>query len=143
MKASISIQRPTVWNTWGGTTKEYDVDVDPRKLEAYGVTLQQVITALGNANVNAAVVLPGQISPELINEGDLPDFLHIVIDGSVEMYGTDNGRETTIDILQPVTTFILAAVIRDERYLKSARTLSPGFTMGVNSYVRVSESGFL
>ncbi len=39
-------------NTWGGTTKEYDVDVDPRKLEAYGVTLQQVITALGNANVN-------------------------------------------------------------------------------------------
>ena len=39
-------------NTWGGTTKEYDVDVDPRKLESYGVTLQQVITALGNANVN-------------------------------------------------------------------------------------------
>ena len=39
-------------NTWGGTTKEYDVEIDPRKLEAYGVTLQQVITALGNANVN-------------------------------------------------------------------------------------------
>ena len=39
-------------NTWGGTTKEYDVEVDPRKLEAYGVTLQQVISALGNANVN-------------------------------------------------------------------------------------------
>ncbi len=39
-------------NTWGGTTKEYHVDVDPQKLEAYGVTLQQVISALGNANVN-------------------------------------------------------------------------------------------
>jgi cobalt-zinc-cadmium resistance protein CzcA len=39
-------------NTWGGTTKEYDVEIDPRRLEAYGVTLQQVITALGNANVN-------------------------------------------------------------------------------------------
>jgi len=39
-------------NTWGGTTKEYDVEVDPQKLEAYGVTLQQVITALGNANIN-------------------------------------------------------------------------------------------
>jgi heavy metal efflux system protein len=39
-------------NTWGGTTKEYDVEVDPRKLEGYGVTLQQVISALGNANVN-------------------------------------------------------------------------------------------
>jgi cobalt-zinc-cadmium resistance protein CzcA len=39
-------------NTWGGTTKEYDVEVDPRKLEAYGLTLPQVITALGNANIN-------------------------------------------------------------------------------------------
>jgi len=39
-------------NTWGGTTKEYDVEVDPRKLEGYGITLQQVISALGNANVN-------------------------------------------------------------------------------------------
>jgi cobalt-zinc-cadmium resistance protein CzcA len=39
-------------NTWGGTTKEYDVDVDPRKLEAYGTTLPQVISAIGNANVN-------------------------------------------------------------------------------------------
>jgi heavy metal efflux system protein len=39
-------------NTWGGTTKEYDVDVDPRKLEAYGLTLPQVISAVGNANTN-------------------------------------------------------------------------------------------
>ncbi len=39
-------------NTWGGTTKEYDVDVDLQKMEAYGVTLPQVISALGNANVN-------------------------------------------------------------------------------------------
>jgi heavy metal efflux system protein len=39
-------------NTWGGTTKEYDVYVDLQKMEAYGVTLPQVITALGNANIN-------------------------------------------------------------------------------------------
>jgi heavy metal efflux system protein len=39
-------------NTWGGTTKQYDVDVDPRKLEAYNLTIPQVITALGNANIN-------------------------------------------------------------------------------------------
>ena len=39
-------------NTWGGTTKEYDVDVDLHKLDAYNVTLPQIITALGNANVN-------------------------------------------------------------------------------------------
>jgi len=39
-------------NTWGGTIKEYDVDVDLQKLEVYGVTLPQVISALGNANIN-------------------------------------------------------------------------------------------
>src|SRR5580704_8754942 len=32
-------------NTWGGTTKEYDVDIDLHKLDAYNVTLPQVITA--------------------------------------------------------------------------------------------------
>jgi heavy metal efflux system protein len=39
-------------NTWGGTTKEYDVEVNLHKLDAYNVTLPQVIAALGNANVN-------------------------------------------------------------------------------------------
>jgi cobalt-zinc-cadmium resistance protein CzcA len=39
-------------NTWGGTTKEYDVNVDLHKLDAYNVTLPQAIAALGNANVN-------------------------------------------------------------------------------------------
>ena len=39
-------------NSWGGTTKQYNVDVDPNKLEAYNVTIPQVIAALGNANIN-------------------------------------------------------------------------------------------
>jgi heavy metal efflux system protein len=39
-------------NTWGGTTKEYQVEVDLNKLDGYGVTLPQIITALGNANIN-------------------------------------------------------------------------------------------
>jgi len=63
-------------------------------------------------------------STSLIQEGDLPDFLHIVVEGAVELFAESHGRETTIDILRPVTTFILAAVIRDEVYLKSARTLT-------------------
>jgi CRP/FNR family transcriptional regulator, transcriptional activator FtrB len=60
----------------------------------------------------------------LIREGDLPDFLHIVVEGSVELYASHDEHETVLDILQPVTTFILAAVIRDEVYLKSARTMT-------------------
>jgi CRP/FNR family transcriptional activator FtrB len=61
----------------------------------------------------------------LITEGNLPDFLHIVVEGSVEMFCSHDGHETTLDIMRPVTTFILAAVIRDDVYLKSARTLTP------------------
>ena len=61
----------------------------------------------------------------LIEEGHLPDFLHIVVEGTVELFSRSAGRETTLDIIRPVATFILAAVIRDELYLKSARTLTP------------------
>ncbi|HUI97024.1 MAG TPA: CusA/CzcA family heavy metal efflux RND transporter [Xanthobacteraceae bacterium] len=39
-------------NTWGGTTKEFEVEVDLQKLDAYNVTLPQVIAAIGNANLN-------------------------------------------------------------------------------------------
>jgi CRP/FNR family transcriptional regulator, transcriptional activator FtrB len=75
--------------------------------------------------MNAAFLQRFPQHTTLITEGDLPDFLHIVVDGSVEMFSLHNGHETTIDILRPVTTFILAAVIRDDVYLKSARALSP------------------
>jgi len=61
----------------------------------------------------------------LIEAGTMPDFLHIVVEGTVELFGSSTERETTLDIVRPVTTFILAAVIRDEVYLKSARTLTP------------------
>lgn len=39
-------------NSWGGPTKQFEVEVDPRKLEAYGVTVPQIISALANANIN-------------------------------------------------------------------------------------------
>ena len=39
-------------NSWGGTTKQFNVDVDLGKLQAFGVTLPQITTALGNANIN-------------------------------------------------------------------------------------------
>src|SRR3974377_289017 len=39
-------------NTWGGTAKEYEVEVDLHKLDAYNITLPQVLSAIGNANIN-------------------------------------------------------------------------------------------
>src|SRR4029077_11977131 len=39
-------------NTWGGTTKEFEVEIDLNRLDAYNVTLPQVLSAIGNANIN-------------------------------------------------------------------------------------------
>src|SRR5271167_1249389 len=39
-------------NSWGGPTKEFQVEVDPHKLEGYNVTVPQILAALGNANIN-------------------------------------------------------------------------------------------
>ena len=63
---------------------------------------------------------PAQL--ELITEGDPADFLYIVIDGCVELFARSNGRETTMGMVKPVGTFILAAVLKDALYLMSART---------------------
>ncbi|NQW08404.1 MAG: cyclic nucleotide-binding domain-containing protein [Alphaproteobacteria bacterium] len=59
----------------------------------------------------------------LIEEGDTADFLYVVVEGMVEMIAQGNERETTIAVMEPVSTFILAAVLRDAVYLMSARTL--------------------
>jgi cobalt-zinc-cadmium resistance protein CzcA len=39
-------------NSWGGPTKEFQIEVDPGKLEAYSITVPQLLNAVGNANVN-------------------------------------------------------------------------------------------
>lgn len=64
---------------------------------------------------------PPQI--DLITEGEPADFLHIVLTGSVELYAGWNGRESSMATVRPISTFILAAAIRDAPYLMSARTL--------------------
>ena len=63
-------------NSWGGTTKEFEVEADLAKLQAYGVTVPQLLTALGNANVNVGgrEITVGQQSVNirgvgLINDG--------------------------------------------------------------------------
>lgn len=60
---------------------------------------------------------------ELITEGDSADFLHVLVEGTVELFAGWNGRETTMATLAPVSTFILAATITDRPYLMSARTI--------------------
>ena len=70
-------------NSWGGPTKQFEAAVDPHKLEAYNITVPQVITALGNANINVGgrEVRIGQQSINirgvgLIDDGGNDDLTH-------------------------------------------------------------------
>jgi heavy metal efflux system protein len=62
-------------NTWGGTTKEFQVEVDLHKLDAYNVTLPQIIAAIGNANINVGgrTISFGQQSVNIRGVGLLND----------------------------------------------------------------------
>ena len=60
----------------------------------------------------------------LLHEGEPADFLHILLEGFVEIFTEQNGVEWGIALIHPVSTFILAAVVSDQPYLNSARTLT-------------------
>ena len=60
----------------------------------------------------------------LLREGDEADFLHVVVDGKVEVFSAYRDRETTVSVLGPGHCFITAAVVLDRVYLKSARSLT-------------------
>lgn len=62
---------------------------------------------------------------ELIREGEPADFLHVMIEGLVEIFARYRERETTVSVVGPGSCFILAATVLDRPYLQSARVLSP------------------
>ncbi|MFC4527364.1 efflux RND transporter permease subunit [Dyella halodurans] len=73
--------------TWGGTTKEYDVEADLHKLQGYGITLPQLVAAIGNANTNVGgrTINIGQQSVNIRGVGlikDVDDIGNIVLNQS-------------------------------------------------------------
>ena len=64
---------------------------------------------------------PAQL--EMIRQGEPADFLHVVMEGTVELFSGWRERETTMAVVRPVSSFILAACIKDAPYLMSARTI--------------------
>lgn len=73
--------------TWGGTTREYQVEANLQKLESYKVTLPQLITAISNANSNVGgrTVNIGQQSVNIRGVGlvsDTKDIGNIVLSQS-------------------------------------------------------------
>jgi cobalt-zinc-cadmium resistance protein CzcA len=62
-------------NSWGGTTKQINVDVDLHKLDAYSITIPQILTMIGNANINVGgrEILVGQQSVNIRGVGLVDD----------------------------------------------------------------------
>ncbi len=62
-------------NSFGGTTREFHVEADLEKLEAYSVTVPQLIAAIGNANINVGgrEILVGQQSVNIRGVGLIDD----------------------------------------------------------------------
>lgn len=59
----------------------------------------------------------------LFERGDRADFLHVLVDGLVELCSGTGEDDVTMQLVRPVTSFILAAAYTDLRYLMTARTL--------------------
>ena len=75
MRRLLTIPGIAAINSWGGPTKEFQVAIDPHKLEAYNITVPQVLTALGNANINVGgrEITVGQQSINIRGEGLVDD----------------------------------------------------------------------
>jgi len=69
---------------WGGKTKTYDIAIDQRKLVAYGLSIPQVLQALGNANIN--------VGGQTVNFGEQS----AVVRGVGLIHSADEIRQTLI-----------------------------------------------
>jgi CRP/FNR family transcriptional regulator, transcriptional activator FtrB len=62
----------------------------------------------------------------LFRQGDLPDFLYVLLEGSVQFTGTaPDARETVVEILKPIDAFMPAAALTNTPYLVSAKVVHP------------------
>ena len=82
-----------------------------------GDVLERVASVGSLAEANAGEVL--------FEEGTLPDWLYVLLDGRVSLTGTaPDASSTVIDVLGPSSSFVLANVLTDEPYMVGAQTVS-------------------
>ena len=72
-------------------------------------------------------VFPPQLI--LFDVGQKPDFLYVLVDGLIELFASNADRDSTLAIVEPVSSFILAALVTDQPFLMAARTLKSSRVM--------------
>jgi len=86
-------------------------DISAQTLEAISRKAQMVSYASGE---------------RLFSSGDSPDYLHVLIEGPVKLVVEQfDGRESIIELLQPVDSFLMAAVLTAKPYLMTAEAIGP------------------
>lgn len=68
----------------------------------------------------------------IFQQGHPPDALHILLDGAVQLLArSDSGRETIVDMLEPVTAFAPAEALTGAPHLTTARVLRPAQVLSI------------
>lgn len=99
---------------------------DEERNEIRGLALFRNMATPGfDALMQAAYAQEFPAQLQLARQGVRANFLHVLVEGSVELFAEWNNRDTTMAIVSPVSSFILAACIKDAQHLMSARTLEP------------------
>lgn len=99
-----------------------DADLEEIRGIAFFSGLSQV--SLGLLRQTATLEnVPGKTL--LFDAGGLSESLFVLTDGLVQLLDSVSGDEATILLLQPVTSFVTAAVLRNEKLLTAARTVKP------------------
>jgi cobalt-zinc-cadmium resistance protein CzcA len=104
-------------NTFGGHLKTYEVQLDPQRLNAFGLSLRQVFEALEHNNANAGGATIARAGEQYLIRGEglvktLADIRRVVVTTGVD------GTPITVGDLGPVTTAPMVrqgAVTRDGR----------------------------
>jgi CRP/FNR family transcriptional activator FtrB len=110
------------------TNDELDGDVSLRPEDLMKLKHLPLFSGMTAPNLDAllesALLHQFPAGVTLIHEGTPADFLYVLIDGLAEIYTDHDGTAWGISLLHPVSTFILAAVISNQLYLNSVRTLA-------------------
>lgn len=102
--------------------KVNEIEVNLRRAPLFCDISVKTLRAISQKAVTASYE-PGEI---VFSAGDTANFLHVLIEGSVKLMAKQfDGRESIIELLQPVDSFVMAAVLTSKPYLLSAEAITP------------------
>lgn len=108
------------WNT--DMEEDIDIELNLRRAPLFC----DISIATLHAISKVATIASYEAGELLFSAGDQANNLHVLIEGSVKLTARQlDGRESIIELLQPVDSFLMAAVLSSKPYLLSAEAITP------------------